>query len=48
MNQRLEVVPGKGGSVYGPHAGITVIAQARTTSVHEPIKTRCRNFVGDA
>lgn len=47
MNQRLEAAPGKGGSVYGPHAGITVIAQARTTSVHKPIKASCGDFVGD-
>ena len=29
MGQRLGGAPGKNGTAYGPHAGITVVAQAR-------------------
>jgi len=35
MGQRLDGAPGKNGTAYGPHAGITAIAQARCVRLPE-------------
>ncbi len=44
MGQRLDGAPDKNGTAYGPHAGITAIAQARCVRLPERALSRRQPF----